>query len=334
MADPLELTATPQRIRVAARGGGTQLPERALARALDIAVATPSEAEWAPFLSRALALLGAGLVLAGVICFVAYNWSRVGRFGKFGVIELAIVATTLLAWRKLPRVSGQVALLAAAVLVGPLLAIYGQTYQTGADPYGLFLTWFVLIIPWTIAARFAALWLVALVLLDLALGLYWEQVLTPTTRQDLWLCLMIACIHVVALVSWELQFRRAKPWLDETWAPRVVVASGFVALFIPAASFILRIGDSGAPGAVGLLGLAGAIAAALVYYREERRDYFVVTAAVATGMVFAAVVVARILFQELQLEFGGLLLLAAFVIFEITLGLRWYRAGRNPALDH
>ena len=94
-ADPLELTATPHRVRVAV--GGAQLSDRALARALDIATATPSEAEWGRFLSRALALLGAGLVLAGVICFVAYNWSRVGRFGKFGVMELAI--------RKLDHVS-------------------------------------------------------------------------------------------------------------------------------------------------------------------------------------------------------------------------------------
>jgi uncharacterized membrane protein len=331
MHDPLELTATPRRVHDAAKGA--QLSDRALARALDIVVATPSEVEWGRYLSRALALFGAGLVLAGVICFVAYNWSRVGRFGKFAVVELAIVATTLLAWRKFPRVSGQVALLASAVLVGPLLAIYGQTYQTGADPYSLFLTWFALIIPWTIAAGFAALWLLALAVADVALGLYWEQVLTTTTREDLWLCLMIACIHAVALVSWELQFHRAKPWLTETWAPRVVAASGFVALFIPATSVILNFGKSGAPGVVGLLGLGAAIAAACFYYRQERRDYFIVTAAVATGMVFAAVIVARFLFEGLKLEFGGLLLLSAFVVFEITLGLRWYRAGRDPALD-
>ena len=331
MHDPLELTATPRRVRVAAKGA--QLSDRALARALDIVTATPSEAEWAWFLSRALALFGAGLVLAGVICFVAYNWSRIGRFGKFGVVELAIVVTTVLAARKLPRVSGQVALLASAVLVGPLLAIYGQTYQTGADPYGLFLTWFALIIPWTLAARFAALWLLALALVDVSLSLYWEQVLTTTTREDLWLCLMIACIHAVALVSWELQFHRATPWLTQTWAPRVVAATGFVALFIPATSLVFSFGNSGLPGVVGLLGLGAAIAAAFIYYREERRDYFMVTAAVATGMVYAAIVVARILFEGLHLDLGGFLLLAAFVVFEITLGLRWYRAGRNPALD-
>src|SRR5437016_2600850 len=329
--DPLELTATPHRVRVAA--AGAQLSDRALERALDIVAATPSPAEWTRFLSRTLALLGAGLVLAGVICFVAYNWSRVGRFGKFGVVELGIVAATLLAWKKLPGVIGQTALLAAAILVGPLLAIYGQTYQTGADPYGLFLTWFAIIIPWTIASRFAPLWLVALALLDLALGLYWAQVLMTTTSEDLWLCLLIAGIHALALAGFEWQRRRATPWVTETWAPRVVAASGFVALFIPSAFLILDFGNSGLAGVVGLLALIAAIAAAFVYYREQRRDYFIVTAAVATGMILAAFVVGRFLFEELKLEFGGLLLLAAFVVFEITLGLRWYRAGRKPALD-
>jgi uncharacterized membrane protein len=225
-----------------------------------------------------------------------------------------------------------VALLAAAILVGALLAIYGQAYQTGADPYGLFLTWFAIIIPWTIASRFAALWLVALALLDLALGLYWAQVLMTTTAEDLWLCLLIAGIHALALTAFEWQLRRARPWLTETWAPRVVAASGFVALFIPSAVLIFDFRGSGSAGVIGLLALVTAIAAAFSYYRATRRDYFIVTAAVATGMILAAIIVARFLFEQLHLEFGGLLLLAAFVVFEITLGLRWYRAGRNSAL--
>ncbi len=39
-----------------------------------------------------------------------------------------------------------------------LLAVYGQTYQTGADPYELFFGWAILIIGWVAISRFAPLW--------------------------------------------------------------------------------------------------------------------------------------------------------------------------------
>src|SRR5688572_3617632 len=117
--DSLEAPATPDRIRRAATAA--VLSDQARRRAIELAVRTPDAPAWRRFLSRALALLGASSILAGVVCFVAYNWDRIGRFGKFALIELAIVAATVFAWRRLPKTSGQVALFSAAVLVGPLL---------------------------------------------------------------------------------------------------------------------------------------------------------------------------------------------------------------------
>ncbi|HYC52144.1 MAG TPA: DUF2157 domain-containing protein, partial [Gemmatimonadaceae bacterium] len=141
--DPLELRATAQRVRVATTAA--ELGDAATARGVQLAVATPASHEWRGFLATTLALFGGALVLAGVVCFVAFNWSRIGRYGKFALVELAIVAAVVIAWKKLPKLSGQMALFGAAVLVGPLLAVYGQTYQTGADPYGLFLVWAALV---------------------------------------------------------------------------------------------------------------------------------------------------------------------------------------------
>ncbi len=74
------------------------------------------------------------------------------------------------------------ALFAAAVLVGPLLGVYGQTYQTGADPWGLFAFWALLILPWVVVAHFTALWILTIALLDTALVLYWIQVASSRPR--------------------------------------------------------------------------------------------------------------------------------------------------------
>jgi len=214
-------------------------------------------------------------------------------------------------------------------LVGPLLAIYGQTYQTGADPYGLFLTWCALIIPWAVLGNFAAIWVLALLLLDVSLVLFYAQVLTPTNTADsLLLPLLIAALHAVAICAWEWQIRRDKPLMDEDWALRLIAVSGFVALFIPAAVLVFQDTKSGIAGLIGAVGLWGAVAGTMYYYRRVRPDRFMVVLAATAAMAWITVVVARLIFDILDLETFGMILMAAFVIWEITFGLKWYRRTR------
>jgi uncharacterized membrane protein len=37
--------------------------------------------------------------------------------------------------------------------LGVLLALFGQTYQTGVDPWETFFNWALLMLPWTLPAR-------------------------------------------------------------------------------------------------------------------------------------------------------------------------------------
>ena len=90
-----------------------------------------------------------------------------------------VAGVALSAWRGLDSGPGRIALLAAGFLVGVLLAVYGQVYQTGADPYGLFVTWGLLIVGWALIGRQAGLWMLTLVLANLSVILYWTQVLYP-----------------------------------------------------------------------------------------------------------------------------------------------------------
>ena len=336
MTDPLLLPATPHRLRAAAQAAS--LSPRALDRGLEIAAATPDAPAWHRFLSRVLALLGTALVLAGVVCFFAYNWDRIGRFGKLGLIEVGIAGAALIGWWRLPRLSGQIALTAAAVLVGPLLAVYGQTYQTGADPYGLFLTWALLIVPWVIAARFTALWVIEVILLDVAIALWWSQVLSPQWAEQ-WVSnfVIVALVHAIAIAAWEWQIRRAVPWLRERWAPHELALVGFASLVVAAGSFVVDPADY-----AGRFNVAGAIAVALLiafivaafwYFQQVRADRFMITAAGAAGLALAAVVVGRIVIEDLDMEGWGFLLVALFVVAEITYGLRWLRQTRPPGYE-
>lgn len=144
-------------------------------RALALARATLDGAAWVRFASSAALWMGSVLLAASVVFFIAYNWDALGRFGKLALVEvlwLGAVVTAVSAG--ITRAPGKAALLAAALLTGALLALIGQTYQTGADTYELFATWAALILPWVLIARVAGLWLLWVALLNLAAMLYFQ----------------------------------------------------------------------------------------------------------------------------------------------------------------
>jgi uncharacterized membrane protein len=335
--DLLDLPATPSRMRVAAEAAGA--PPSSVQQALTLAAASPASRDWIQFLTGALLLLGAGLLLSGIVCFFAFNWADLGRFAKFAVLQAAVAICAGLGWWKLSNLSGRVALFAAAVLVGPLLGVYGQTYQTGADPWGLFFFWALLILPWVVVAHFTALWILTIALLDTALVLYWIQVREPWsflfgTPEDDWLMVFLwfAAIHAVAVVAWEVQYRRVRPWLAEEWAPRLLVSTAFVALLVPAILLVVDYETYKSPAT----GLAVWVAAAAVfaYYTKVRGDLFMLTAAGGSIMTVLTFIAGRIIFVELKLEMFGGLLMSGLLIAEVVLGVAWLRYMiRRPPTD-
>jgi hypothetical protein len=110
----------------------------------------------AGLLPRGMAVLAAGLGGLGLIFWIAANWETLGRFGRFALLQgvfLAACAGTL--WRPAAR---EPLLLLALLAIGGLFAYFGQTYQTGADPWQLFALWALLALPLAVAARSDVLW--------------------------------------------------------------------------------------------------------------------------------------------------------------------------------
>jgi uncharacterized membrane protein len=329
--DLLDLPATPSRMRVAAEAAGA--PPTSVQQALTLAAASPASRDWIQFLTGALLLLGAGLLLSGIVCFFAFNWADLGRFAKFAVLQAAVAICAGLGWWKLSNLSGRVALFAAAVLVGPLLGVYGQTYQTGADPWGLFFFWALLILPWVVVAHFTALWILTIALLDTALVLYWFQRPQIEIGEEGWLMLFVwgAAIHMAAVIAWELQRRRATPWLDEEWAPRLLVSTAFLALLAPAIALVLDLNLIGETWGAGFV-IWIAAAAVFAYYTRVREDLFMLTAAGGAIMTVLTFIAGRIIFKELNLEMFGGLLMSGILIAEVVLGVAWLRYMiRRPA---
>jgi uncharacterized membrane protein len=109
------------------------------------------------WLPRGVAVLAAGLGGLGVIFWIAANWETFGRYGRFALLQgLFLVMCLGALWRPGARAPlGLLALLAT----GGLFAYFGQTYQTGADPWQLFAIWAALSLPLCLGARSDVLWM-------------------------------------------------------------------------------------------------------------------------------------------------------------------------------
>ena len=320
--DLLDLDATPERLQALA--DSRVLPPRALKSALALAVASPPRPWWRRFLSTSLLGLGALLVLSGVIYFFAFNWAALHRFGKFGLLMAAIAVAALTAWHLGERAAGQFALLFAAVLVGPLLAVYGQAYQTGADPYELFMGWGLLILPWVILARFGPLWLFEIVLANLAAILFWDQVLDSANPAALQLTL--AALNGGAWIAQELLAQRQVSWLQGRWLPRVLAVMALFPLMIATEKMALDLeADNGLLQAVCTLLLVGALVGMYAFHRRVRSELFFLTLGAACILTLVTTLVGHAVFEVME-NVLAFLFMPLVLIGEIGLIVWWLRS--------
>ena len=129
----------------------------------------PDRQRWSQFIDRALLGGGALALGLGLIFLIAANWEALGLWLRFGVAQLAVLAGVAAYWRWGNARAGRAGLGFSFMALGALMALFGQTYQTGVDPYHLFANWALLSLPWVWLARHSVLWLAWLLLVDIAL---------------------------------------------------------------------------------------------------------------------------------------------------------------------
>ncbi|MBT8478944.1 MAG: DUF2157 domain-containing protein, partial [Gemmatimonadetes bacterium] len=254
----------------------------AVARMLDLAAARPTRLEIERFVVRVLHLAGVLSLAAGVVFLVAANWSTLPVFGRFALVQSVLVGAVAVAWlRPPPARLGRYALLLAFIVTGSLLALYGQTYQTGADVYELFLGWALLGLPFALAARWSVAWGAWILVLNVALwlfcgarpeaGILWLA-LSPWTVSTSQLLLLPLLVNVLLWALGNALRARGADAVAPVWLGRFALACG-VASGTWAAMIVLIDGatDEGAAGlVVSLLVLVGVG----VYTLRWRADVF------------------------------------------------------------
>nr|WP_320125806.1 DUF2157 domain-containing protein [uncultured Shewanella sp.] len=215
----------------------------------------PDASSWRSLIANLLLWFGALSFASGVIFFFAYNWQSLGRVAKFGLIEVAIVlAIAAFAWlyyranslsaashslrhshshsnhsnqcndsnnSRFGATTANGVLLAASVLVGGLLALVGQTYQTGADPWQLFALWALVILPFAWVAGFDGLWLLLVGLINLSIGIFldsfshlWGAFLDEQSQLLIFICLNLSFYYAFVLLGRNVAGRWHAPILE------------------------------------------------------------------------------------------------------------------------
>jgi uncharacterized membrane protein len=299
------------------------IPAAQVEDALAAAGVTPSGKDWRLFIDRLLLWSGATFLGVATIFFVAFNWNDLGRFAKFGLAEVLIVISTIAFARLGPdRTSAKAALLFSALVMGALLALVGQTYQTGADPWQLFASWAVLILPWVVVGQFNGLWVMWLAIVNVAIALYFLTFgglfgIVFSTERLLW---TVFVFDTAALAIWEVGATRVV-WLNERWAPRLLALGTGV---IVTGLVMSAIGDLR-----GSSGLAFAIypvwiAAIYQIYRHRAPDLFMLSGACLSLIVAITTFLSKQLLKGA--DEGGSFLFIALVIIGMASGAAvWLR---------
>jgi len=289
--------------------------------------------DWWGWTSRALLFLGAALALSGIVFFFAYNWAAMAPFLKFAILETAVLGAAVAAWKVgFDRLGGKVLLLSASFLVGVLLAVYGQVYQTGADAWELFAGWAALILGWVLVSRFAALWIMELALVYFAAILYWGQV---RQSEGAGLFVLLALLAGGLHVAFEAGARRGVDGLRPAWPRALLWTATLTDLTIGTGILIFDPGYAGGAGWAAAALLLAALAAGYGWYRHRAPSLPSLTAGAAALSTAILMLAGRLIFEqtfEAAAFFAyGIIILA--VIGGAVLGLRRISRSMEVSVD-
>lgn len=310
------------------------LDDDKLEQALAVTQSMPSATDNLRFLSRMVLAFAVLLLCSGVVFFFAYNWHDLSRYSKFALAQAAIIVSLLpLLKANLQQPAGQAAMFAASLLVGALLALVGQTYQSGADTYELFLVWAVLITPWVLLARMPALWLLLLILLNASLFLALQNLSThgliELFADPSW---AVFALNASAAVLWIASTQHQPATRILRWGERVISVYSLLVITYLAVSYINSWYSS---NGLGLAVWAIFSGLWLYYYRWRTLDLMMLAALIMAAITVTIALLSDFLYNFIPVD-GLLLLMSMLIIGLSSAGAFWLQklGQRTAASQH
>ena len=252
---------------------------------VDLSKVKPNSSAWIAFINNLFLWIGFIALGLSVIFFLAHNWSQIGRFAKFAIVETGLILSILVYLKtQNGSVTSSASLTVSSILLGALMALFGQTYQTGADPWQLFFNWAILMTPWAIIARFTTIWVVWLSLLNLSIVLYCDahtnplSILFGTKISVLW---PLFIFNTVTFIVWY-RLSQSLLWMQKQWAIRLIAIGVGVSITSLALFSIL---DDRTIDILALPVWALFIFSLYFFYRKLQIDLFMLAGGCLSGIV-------------------------------------------------
>jgi uncharacterized membrane protein len=265
---------------------------------VDISNIMPTQKAWVTFINNLFLWIGCVALGFSFIYFLAHNWSQIGRFAKFALVETALVLSILVYLKtQISSVSSSAALTFSTILLGALMALFGQTYQTGADPWQLFFNWALLMTPWALISRFTTIWLVWLGLLNLSITLYCDAHSNPLSLlfgskvSVLW---ALFTFNTLSFVAWY-KLSQSCLWMQQEWAIRLIALAVGVSITSLALFAILdnRVTDNLALPVWVLF-----LASFYLLYRKFQVNLFMLAGGCLSGIVVTVALLAEAMLHQ------------------------------------
>ena len=243
-------------------------------RAKELAEIKPAPQAWVHFFNQLFVWLGSLAFSLSLIFFFAYNWADLSRFAKFAVVETCLIVSVVVYLKAERRkLVTNAAMITSCLLVGALLALFGQTYQTGADTWQLFASWLVIITPWVVVARFIPAWVLWLALSNISIVLYLNTfsanhfLLFSFSDSDSWALFLL---NTGALCMWQF-LSASHAWMQRKWMLHLLgTTSGIIITYIVWSSLL----DSSSDIAIPMLVWVASLASVYYFYRRRNLDLF------------------------------------------------------------
>lgn len=282
-----------------------------------------SSASWQSFIDILMLWIGSLALGFSLLFFVAYNWTEVGRFAQFALVEVSIILAIVVYYFSKTTLISQIALVLATLILGVLLALFGQTYQTGADTWQLFFTWAVLMLPWSIISRFSPLWIFWILLINLSIILYYDTfnsqwgIFFDGDTSLLW---SLFAFNLIAHFIGEVLVKYRSITLESSYLYFVSLAHGIA---ITSLVFIAIIDKKYQGGFATFLWICY-ILAMYVFYRHITQSLFILAGLALSTIV---IIITFLSFQMINIGFneGSLLLLALMMIGLGTASALWLK---------
>lgn len=160
-----------------------------------------------------LGVLGAALVGAGVILFVAANWELLPKFLKLALLFISTLFAFYAGWEAMRRnhpLAGSSLAFLATILVGATIFLTAQIFNVNADAHWLILLWFLAVAPLAHLLNSRPILLLSITLLTVWLEYY---LMENNQFDSPWsLGQSVTMFYGVALYGLGLVHKRWKGW--------------------------------------------------------------------------------------------------------------------------